>query len=213
MRSTSLAALAVVACSSSGTTAPSATAANLTLVSGSAQLGTTGEPLAKPLVVRVTNSAGQPVAGQTVSFSVTSGGGVLKSATVLTDAHGDAQDSWTLGSVTSDSQRVTASIATTSKHQISVAFAALAASRVPVNITSVAGDTQVVGGLYALVSPRVNVTDSGGHPVFGVKVVFTVMSPGSSISADTVATAAPPNGAGGVDTTQASAWTQWTVAL
>jgi hypothetical protein len=66
-------------------------------VAGSGQLGNIGEVLATPLQVRVLGSGGSPAAGVPVSFVVESGGGQLSAASVVTDANGNAQVRWTLG--------------------------------------------------------------------------------------------------------------------
>ncbi|MCI0436986.1 MAG: Ig-like domain-containing protein [Gemmatimonadetes bacterium] len=71
----------------------------LVLVSGDAQTGTAGASLPAPLVMRVTDSGGNPVAGATVTFTVTGGGGSFSPTSAVTGATGLAQSTWTLGSV------------------------------------------------------------------------------------------------------------------
>lgn len=60
-------------------------------VSGDAQVGNAGNVLHDPLVVRMTDPAGAPLAGQAVTFSVVSGGASVPSQPVMTDANGEAQ--------------------------------------------------------------------------------------------------------------------------
>ena len=88
-------------------------ASAITAVSGSGQTGIVGKPtprtLAQPLVVRVTATDGLGVAGVPVTFAAANGGSVTP-ATVITDASGNAQASWTLG-LTALSQTATASAA------------------------------------------------------------------------------------------------------
>lgn len=74
-------------------------AATISKVSGDNQTGTTGHPLRYPLVVVVTNSAGIPVNGVTVSFAVTSGAGTLSTANAVSDSQGVASTQLTLGAI------------------------------------------------------------------------------------------------------------------
>lgn len=71
--------------------------AAIALTSGQAQVGMPGVALPAPIVARVTNSQGNPIANTPVTFSVTRGFGSVASATVTSDANGQAATSWTLG--------------------------------------------------------------------------------------------------------------------
>lgn len=71
------------------------TGTRLILVSGGGQTGTAGRPLAEPIVVRVVNAKGAPVAGATVNFLATQGMADPRQA--RTDATGHASAVWTLG--------------------------------------------------------------------------------------------------------------------
>ena len=73
------------------------TPAALTLVSGDAQEGLAGDPLADPLLVRVDDGGGSPVKGVAVTFTPAEGHGTADPATAETDAEGLAQTTWTLG--------------------------------------------------------------------------------------------------------------------
>jgi hypothetical protein len=88
------------------TVSPAASA--IAAVSGSGQTAGVGATLAQPLVVRVTATDGLGVGGVTVNFAVASGGGSVTSASVTTDASGNASTGWKLGS-TVGTQSVTAS--------------------------------------------------------------------------------------------------------
>lgn len=68
------------------------------VASGDGQTGRAGSTLAKPLTVLVRSEDGHPVAGATVSFRVTAGGGSLDRNSAVTDEAGTASVSWTLGS-------------------------------------------------------------------------------------------------------------------
>jgi hypothetical protein len=68
----------------------------IALVSGSGQSGTVSTALGSPLIVKVTANDGLGVAGVTVAFAVTGGGGTI-GASAVTGTDGTAQTSWTLG--------------------------------------------------------------------------------------------------------------------
>ena len=71
---------------------------SLTKVSGDGQQGPAGTVLAAPFVVSVLDEDGEAIAGVVVTFSVTTGGGMLSSTTATTDANGRARSTLTLGS-------------------------------------------------------------------------------------------------------------------
>lgn len=68
----------------------------LAATSGDQQTAPAGTPLPAPLVVTAT-SAGSPVAGVTVTFIVSSGGGSLSVPSAVTDQLGQAQTTLILG--------------------------------------------------------------------------------------------------------------------
>jgi len=65
--------------------------------SGNGQSGVVLTPLSQPLVVQVTDIAGNPVSGVMVTWVVTSGGGTTTPTSVASGADGLASASWTLG--------------------------------------------------------------------------------------------------------------------
>jgi hypothetical protein len=84
--------------------------ASIELVSGDGQTGEAFAPLSQPLVVRVQDRFGNPVAGVAVGWAVTAGRGDVSAATVATDDAGLAQVTWTLGFFLG-TQRVQATVA------------------------------------------------------------------------------------------------------
>jgi alpha-tubulin suppressor-like RCC1 family protein len=75
--------------------APSA----MTVAAGAGQSADVGMPVSVPPTVRITDASGNPVAGITVTFAVTGGGGSITGPTAVTDASGLATvGSWVLGS-------------------------------------------------------------------------------------------------------------------
>ena len=83
----------------------------LVKVSGDQQSGVIGTLLDVPLVVRVTDTQGNPVAGSTITFGPASGDGSVFPTQVTSDSNGTAATDWTLGS-SQGSQSVGASIET-----------------------------------------------------------------------------------------------------
>jgi PKD repeat protein len=79
--------------------APDGGPAAISVVDGDGQRGSVGEPLAAPVVVKVTDAEGEPVEGATVEFALTSAGegaGITPS-TARTTAEGRAQAQVLLG--------------------------------------------------------------------------------------------------------------------
>ena len=70
----------------------------LVKVSGDNQTGTPGNALASPFVVEAQDEDGEPLAGHSVTFAVTAGGGSLSETSARTNANGRAQTRLTLGS-------------------------------------------------------------------------------------------------------------------
>lgn len=86
-------------CGGEDTTEPQAVI--LSLISGSNQTANEGQAVADPLVVQVTQG-GNGVAGTTVSWSVTDGGGSVNPTSSATDNAGMASTEWTLGATEGD---------------------------------------------------------------------------------------------------------------
>lgn len=90
---------------------PPAPPASIAISSGNQQQAAPGEAVGVAPAVVVRDAAQQPVAGVTVQFAVTAGGGTIQGAAPVTDAAGIARvGRWTLG--TSGEQRLTATAGT-----------------------------------------------------------------------------------------------------
>ena len=72
-------------------------ATTIAVSAGHAQSGLVSAVLATPLAVLVTDANANPVAGRTINWAVTSGGGSVALASSVTNAAGIATDNWTLG--------------------------------------------------------------------------------------------------------------------
>jgi adhesin/invasin len=160
--------------------ATAAVATTLTLVSGDAQTGTAGAPLANMIALRVTDANNNPVAGFTVGFAVASGGGQVSAASVMTNNMGLALVSWTLGTVAGP-------------NSLTVTGTGLAGSPMTLTATGVAGPAATLAiasgnnqsGLVgtALAQPFViTSTDANGNVVANVPVTFAVATGGGSLS-------------------------------
>ena len=146
---------------------------------GDAQTGAAGAPLPEPLRVEVRDRLGAPVAGVTVGFAVTLGGGSVSAPTAVTSADGVVAVSWTLGTTTGTTQQVVAS----APGVASTSFSATPVAGPPAMATAVAGDGQVAAsGTPVAVAPRLRVVDAYENSVTGLAVEFTVTAGGGSVA-------------------------------
>jgi protocatechuate 3,4-dioxygenase beta subunit len=146
-------------------------AATVQVVSGGGQFVSTGaQPQPQPLVVKVVDAAGNPVAGVQVAFTPTVQGDVVTPNPATTDAQGLATVQWTPNG-TAGAHAVTASAAgaqpATFTSQVGVA---------PAYITVYSGNQQtVVRGRPATLAVRV--FDMHGNPVSGASVAWIANYP------------------------------------
>ncbi|MBB4636985.1 Ig-like domain-containing protein [Longimicrobium terrae] len=156
----------------------------LSIVSGNAQLGEPGAPLAEPVVVRVTR-AGLPVAGARVRWSLTGGGRLAGDAT--TDANGFARAAWTLGDAPESSSLTVSHGEAFSSF---FAFPRIGVTRTDIKLVRVAGDAQTGTAGALLGQPLVVKVMSGRTGAMaGVKVRWTVEG-GGRIASDSAFSAA-----------------------
>ncbi len=159
-------------------------------VSGDQQTGTVGQVLAQPLVAKVTSSSGAGVAGVTVTWQLTAGGGALSTGSVPTDSQGRASVHVTLGTSSgSNNTIVTASVAGLIGSPVT--FTASTTAGPVSQLAAVAGSLQT--GTVGQAVPEslvVEVTDQFGNPVNGAIVTWAVTAGGGSVSATSVATGA-----------------------
>ncbi|HEX6252175.1 MAG TPA: Ig-like domain-containing protein [Gemmatimonadaceae bacterium] len=162
--------------------APATAPASITALTAVSQSAAAGSNVAEPPAVIVRNSANEPLAGISVAFAVTGGGGTATPAAVLTGADGVAQlGNWTLGTV-GGSNTLTATVTGLSP----VAFTANATAPPPLVPTFLlAGTTtnqQAPAGAAVAQPPGVIVRDQHGQSLSGVNVTFTVTSGGGSVN-------------------------------
>ena len=172
---------------------------SLVKTSGEGQEGPANTQLDEPLVVSVLDQGGSPLAGVSVTFSVTAGGGLLSSTadtdpctieaatssiTSTTDANGQATTRLTLGS-----QPGTNTVEVTVEGLEPETFTATATEQaMPHRLTKVCGDSQEGTAIVLLDEPLVVfVSDEDGAAMAGVVVSFAVTAGGGLLS-DTTAT-------------------------
>jgi alpha-tubulin suppressor-like RCC1 family protein len=164
-----------------------------TLVSGDLQRDTVGDELSVPLVVRVTDQDGDAIAGISVTFAVTAGGGTLFAATAQTSSAGEASNRWTLGTAAGDTQRVEARIIDPESGQpvVLATFRAVGLPDAPAAIAArpPAARTGSAGQVLAD-SLEAIVTDRFGNPVPGVTVTWLAVTGGGAVAPATTLTGA-----------------------
>ena len=156
-------------------------AANLALTSGDTQTGAAGVQLANPITVTVTDANNNPVAGTTVTFAVTAGGGSLGTTTATTDASGVATSTWTLGATAGATQTATATASGLTGSPVT--FNATATAGAAANLVFTAEPVGGLDGQALSTQPVVAIQDAFGNVI--------------TTDSSTVVTLAISSGAGG----------------
>jgi hypothetical protein len=155
--------------------------ARLEIVAGNFQAAAAGSALADPLVVRVVDSIGAPLAGREVVFETVGNNGHLtgggRSVAATTDAAGLASTDFVLGTrAGSGNQGVEA---TTAGVVGAARFHASALAGEPVDVVIESGDEQSGVAGQALVQPFIAVAVDGFfNRLPGVAVIFSVVRGG-----------------------------------
>ncbi len=186
---TPLVALLAACGGDSGSEPDPAVATNLLKVAGDGQSGTVGQVLPSAPSVKVTDASSRGVAGVTVTFTITGGGGSIAGATATSDANGVATaGSWTLGT-TPGPNSLAATAAGTGIAGNPATFTATAVAGAPRTMSREAGDAQTaIAGTAVAIAPSVKVVDEFGNPLAGISVTFTVTAGGGTITGATPTT-------------------------
>lgn len=172
-----------------------------TALSGNGQSATIGTALAMPLQARVHDRLGSPMAGQSVSFVVTSGSGSVGTPTSTTAADGIVSTTWILGTNTSVPQLVSVSVTGASVFSTFSATALAGPATTFDFAPTAAGNGQSAPfGTAVPVPPAVKLSDALGNGVAGASVTFAVTGGGGSVTGGTATT-----NAGGIATV--GSWT------
>jgi len=166
-------------------TAQTGVGANLVLASGDNQTAAVGSALPDSLVVKVTDAAGNPVAGVPVHWSV-GGGGAISPETVNSDANGLAAAERVLGN-TAGQQTAQAS----SDNLPTVTFTQTAEPANPTALLLISGDGQSAqAGTTLTDSLTVRLVDDNGNGVGG-KAISWLVAPGSGTVSPVNVTTSP----------------------
>lgn len=150
----------------------------LVRVAGDGQMAPPSSELPIPLEVAVTDDRDHPIAGVTVDFAVTGGGGTLAQDRVDTDANGRARSVLTLGP-----QPGANAVEVRVEGLPSVFFTANGVIGSATEIVLTSGDHQDGTMGRALAEPFIaTVKDVAGNPVAGFPVTFVVTAGGGSVS-------------------------------
>ena len=177
-----------------------ANANGISLVSGNPQSGTVNSTLAAPLVVQVTDAAGNPIPGVPIEWSVAGGGSVSATSTV-TGSDGQTSVTRTLGG-TAGQQTTLATAATAEPLAGSpVTFTHIATAGSATGVVKFSGDGQSGSPGQQLGQPLVvQVLDGGGNPIPNRAVTWVIGTGGGSVSPETSTT-----------NEEGKASTQWTL--
>ena len=159
--------LLAAACSTDETGPEPRVPVGLTVQEGDGQTATSGRAVGDPVLVRVTGEDGAGVAGVSVTFQVTGGGGSVEFAQAATTPAGVASPGdWTLGDP--GPQQLTASV-----EGLSAVSIAAVATGAPAAVVFVAGGEQTaeVGAAVATI-PVARVTDAMDRPLAKIPVEF-----------------------------------------
>src|SRR5436309_2931418 len=164
-------------------------AAQLIKAGGDGQTGVVRATLPSALALEVVDAGNRPMAGVTVTFAVTLGGGSLSNPSGPTDGSGLTTIHWTLGTTPGQAQLVQASLAGTSVSPAT--FSATATAGPPASVTKLGGDGQTAATNNPVSTPpSVQVSDSYGDHVPGVTVTFAATAGGGTVSGGATRTSA-----------------------
>jgi plastocyanin len=162
------------------------TPAVVTVVSGDNQSAFAGQPLASPLVVRVANAGNRALQDITVSWSVSPGGGTLGAGTSVTNAQGQASNTYTVGASPGANQ---VQAAVQGNAAVNTQFSASALDATPAVMSVVGGNNQsaTVGATLAN-ALVVRVANAANQALPNVLVSWTVVQGGGTLGAATSTT-------------------------
>ncbi len=157
---------------------------SISLVQGDQQSAQGGQDLPNPIVIRIMDTDGKPLATYPVGFSVARGGGSVNPASVVTDENGEVKTKWTLGPA-EVLQTLKASAGALEPLEIS------AIGLLPSDLIVAQGNNQFAKVSSALTNQIViRVVGENNTPMKGVAVAFQVTIGGGLISPSSALTSA-----------------------
>jgi acetyl esterase/lipase len=145
------------------------------ITAGSGQSGPAGQPLAHPIVARVTDAQGRGVANATVTFSTSEGSGSFAPASASTGESGEVSAVWTLGT---HAGPLAASAAAKDLAPAGLVATAVAGAPTASSTLTATPDTVGTDEPSAL---TVVARDGFGNPVAGAAVELSATGPGNTI--------------------------------
>ncbi|MGN6392454.1 MAG: Ig-like domain-containing protein [Gemmatimonadales bacterium] len=180
-------------CGGDDLTLPSSEGPRLQIVQGDEQQAPAGSSLADPLIVRLLDPAGKPVADRAVVWVVRAGDGMVDPPTGMTDAQGFASTAWSLGpeagpnAVDAEVPNVGSvtftAIATDTSGGEPTAMPSADRSTIGADPTSIAAGSGVS-------TITVTVLDGNGNPVQGATVALQATGDGNTLTQPSAATGA-----------------------
>ena len=162
-----------------GVVALAGLATQLLALAGDGQLATVATALLTRPAVQLKDAGGNPVAGASVTFAVSGGGGSLTGGTQLTNAAGVATvGSWTLGTLAGPNTLTASAPGVTP-----VVFSATGVAGAGATIVKVVGDLQsAIVNTIVPFTPQVRILDQFGNPVSGTTVSAAISLGGGSVT-------------------------------
>ena len=151
----------------------------ISAVGGDFQTGNILSTLEKPVIVRLEDFYGNPIAGAELLFTPTVGSGeVLPRQTITTDQAGRAQVTWILGPSVGEQKLLVRAAGTAAMRTIT----ATALLPQQIQLEKAGGDGQFAApGTLFPDSLTVRVVDDHGAPIFGVGITFAVLQGSASL--------------------------------
>lgn len=190
---------AVAGCGGSDLTLPGSPGGLIVLkvAGGNAQAGVVGEELPSPLVVAVRDESGTPLVGQRVAFINTSAAGAFERDTAITDAAGQAETRWSLGTAPGSYTAEARLVVSPDSAPAPALFQAVASAGDPDTLRPVGSTIQAGSRGEPLGEPLVVlVVDRFGNPVPDAIVEWDTPSGSGEVSSE--ATPSAPDGTASV---------------
>jgi len=145
--------------------------ATFTVAGGNGQSANAGTAVAAAPAVRAGRDDGTPIAGALVTFTATSGGGIVQGTPVSTDADGIARATrWILGPTPGPNAAEASVLGKTP-----LAFQATGVAAVPTSAIAASLVAQnTFFGNFVPATPSISVTDAAGNPVAGIPVTYQI---------------------------------------
>ena len=171
--------------------------ANVVIIGGDDQQAVVGTELPQPLRVRAVDADDRPIPGQIVNFRVVSGGGSVFAGAALTNEDGVAQERWTLGTNTSEEQRLEVR-AVDSDTGDPIVFGVFRATALPAGphamVLVTAPSDPAQSRVSFPIQPAVRLNDAHGNPVGAGVVVTAAISDGGGTLGGTATATTASNG-------------------